>query len=119
MRVIPLRPLLVVSVLCLFAACEKYPEDIPPWVRERIKYCAKEKNDCRSLVIVTYDESGRKIYLLHQTAPLARWEYYGEDGTLLCGWNSGYGPLGPSDCQGLDVALLDSEKLIWTEKSKH
>ena len=114
MRVIPLRPLLVVSVLCLFAACEKYPEDIPPWVREKIKYCAKDKNNCRGVSIDEYGYAGQSYYLLSYFNSFGYAELYDRQGEMVCSGSLDIG-IGMDSCGVIPDSEIDFIRDIWSE----
>jgi hypothetical protein len=70
-------------------SCKKdYPEDIPKWVKEKIKYCDKKKNNCgivEKLIIDEYSYQGNIYYRIYvQYPPPRQNDYYDYNGILVC-----------------------------------
>jgi hypothetical protein len=71
------------------SSCKKdYPEDIPKWVKEKIKYCDKKKNNCgivEKLIIDEYSYQGNIYYRLYIGYPPPRQnDFYDYEGNFIC-----------------------------------
>ncbi|MBL7941014.1 MAG: hypothetical protein JNL43_16775 [Flavobacteriales bacterium] len=108
------RYLLLAVVVLLVTACEKYPDDIPPWVREKIKYCAKEKNDCRGLTIDEYSYNGAVYYILETRAvAFSDEELFDFHGNLIC--TGDINTWGDDTCGTVPEGQLVHLRDLWTE----
>lgn len=106
---------LLLFFLVVFSSCKKdYPKDIPKWVKEKIKYCDKEKNDCGKVAKLVIDEhtyQGNIYYRLYVEYSLPRQnEYYDYDGNYVCS-----NPMGNS-CSYFSYANNTFNRRIWKEK---
>jgi hypothetical protein len=113
MKKIKIYGLLIVAIM-LFSTCKKdYPDDIPQWVKDKIKYCVKKKNDCAKLIIKEYSYNGNLYYNLRipVSAPTQN-DYYNEEGELVCSDVSGAGLV---DCGGFTPSDLIFIRKIWQE----
>jgi hypothetical protein len=113
MKKIKIYGLLIVAII-LFSTCKKdYPDDIPQWVKDKIKYCDKKKNDCHGLFIFEYSYQGNLYYQLYvdYPAPTVN-EFYDSDGNLICSdpWK-----LRNVDCGGFTPDELILTRKIWQE----
>lgn len=105
-----------VCILLSLGACEKYAEDIPEWLEQRIKYCAREDNNCRGLSVEEFTYQGERYYELSEKGEsFGLEELYDEQGVVLCsGQLLGIGVHGDS-CGGIwkrDFVLV---RHIWNE----
>jgi len=80
--------ILLLATLVLFAAnsCKKdYPKDIPDWLKDKIKFCDKKKNDCNELIIDEYSYEGDIYYRLYVPhSPPRQNDYYDYNGNFMC-----------------------------------
>ena len=96
-------------------SCKKdYPEDIPKWVKEKIKYCDKKKNNCgkvEKLIIDEYSYQGNIYYRLYiEYPPPSQNDYYDYYGTIVCSniWSQG--------CSYFSNGKKNFIRRIWKEK---
>jgi hypothetical protein len=81
--------ILLIFFSTLIISCKKdYPKDIPNWVKEKIKYCDKKKNNCgkvEKLVIDEWSHKDKLYYNLYIEYPIPRLnDFYDYDGNLVC-----------------------------------
>jgi hypothetical protein len=98
-----------------FNSCKKdYPEDIPKWVKEKIKYCDKKKNNCgkvEKLIIDEYSYKGDIYYNLYvPVAPPRQNDFYDYNGNLIC--SDSYS----QSCSYFSTSKLNIIRRIWQEK---
>src|SRR5262245_33346793 len=103
-----------VVMLVVSPACEKYPDGVPSWLREKIKYCAKEKNDCRGLTIDEYSYNGGLYYILEERAvAFSEEQLYDFAGELIC--TGDINTWGDDTCGGVPEGELVHTRDLWTE----
>lgn len=112
------KKILLLSFL-VFALCtckKDYPNDIPQWVKNRIKEC-KRGNCCFdggmeiSEYTNTLDQS--KIYVFDKYVSMACDEYYSSNGDLLCHYGIVYCP--GDSCGNIPINKLVFSRVIWRE----
>ena len=81
--------ILLLFFTILLISCKKdYPKDIPNWVKEKIKYCDKKKNNCgkvEKLVIDEWSYQDKLYYNLYiEYSPPRLNDFYDYNGNLIC-----------------------------------
>ena len=108
------KALLLGSLLLLVAGCRKdYPEDIPGWVKDRIRDCRKPFHDCNGLEILEYQGlSQRWFYFVERDNGSDA--LYDEVATLIC---SGEGMfIEEEQCPEVSLDSLHVVRSVWREK---
>lgn len=108
---------LLLFFLMFFISCKKdYPKDIPKWVKEKIKYCDKKKNNCglvAKLIIDEYSYQGNIYYRLYVEYPKPRTnDYYDYNGNLVCS------DVFNTSCSYFSNGNNTFLRRIWKEKEK-
>jgi hypothetical protein len=114
MKNLKIYGLLVVAIM-LFSTCKKdYPDDIPQWVKDKICYCKKKKNDCKGLEITEYSFNGTLYYRLNESAMSAprRNDYYDNNENNVC---SDPVQIGNPSCPFFSNGNLLLTRNIWRE----
>lgn len=105
----------VLLLLLVAGACEKYPDDIPEWLQDKIRYCAKEKNQCTGLSIEEYTYGEQKFYGFSYYNAMGYEELYNSAGEQLCdGYLIGLGYANDS-CGWVPKNQLERVRHIWNE----
>ena len=106
--------LLLIFTLVLNSCKKDYPKDIPKWVKEKIKYCDKKKNNCgkvEKLVIDEYSYQGKLYYNLYVEYPPPRQnDFYDYDGSFICSDSFS------QSCSYFSNSKLTIIRRIWKEK---
>lgn len=113
-------PRLVIIIFIGFSfllnGCKKdYPKDIPQWVKDKICFCKKKKNDCHKLSIKEYLYEGNLYYRLEESEfSLPRKnDYYDVNQNLVC---SDYMQIGNPSCSYFSNGELLLKRSIWQEE---
>lgn len=106
--------LIVLVLLLVLPSCKKpYPNDIPGWLKSKIDYCKKKKNDCNSLQVQELKCDGELVYLLSEDIRASDHylEYRNYDGNILCSGDN----ILPDTCGFCPLTNLIYERSIWRE----
>lgn len=114
---------LVIYLLVFIGACqkEKYPADIPQWLKDKIEYCGKKGNCCDGntpLRISEYQDpaTGQTIYLFKKYVNPTGYDLYDANGDLQCYLEVGqyYSP-----CGNYIFGSCIYVREIWTQSEKN
>jgi len=111
MRWLLMKVLLLMACIGMCACTKDYPNDIPGWVKDRIKRCKEPFRDCHGLSVKEFQGLGATWYYFREENGTD--ELYTVGASLVCNGTDMF--VYEDQCQAVVLDSLHQRRTIWVE----